>query len=495
MIESMLQGLGVLLQPGIILYMLMGIILGIVIGIIPGLTGIVLLSIFIPFTWNMGQYQALAFLMAGYAVCYTGGSITAILLNIPGTGANSATLLDGFPMSQQGQAGRAIGAALTASALGGLFGGIVLALFIPIVRPVVMAFGAPESFFLVVMGLSFISALSRGNVSKAVFSALLGLLFSFVGYHSSTAFPRYSFGFTYLFDGIKIPTCALAIFAIPEMMNLMLRGGSISKSKAETIAPIADIIEGGKDVLRHWWLFIRCSIIGTIVGAVPGVGSDVAVWVAYGHAKITSKHPETFGKGNIEGVIAPESANNAKEGGGLLPTLALGIPGSAAMAILLGAFLIVGIQPGPRFLVEHLDLAFTIVGALIFSNVLGALICMIISTKLIKITQIRAQFLAPVILCVTALGAYCTRNSVFDIFLMFILALLGWAMRELNYSRPSLFLGFILGGLAERYYGISIGTYGWKFFLTPVSITIIVITIFGIALEPMREFIKRKKVQ
>jgi TctA family transporter len=494
MVESVLHGLGVLLQPGIILYMLMGIMLGIVIGIIPGLTGIVLLSIFIPFTWNMGKFQALAFLMAGYAVCYTGGSITAILLNIPGTGANSATLVDGFPMSQQGKAGQAIGAALTASALGGLFGGIILAVFIPIVRPIVMAFGAPESFFLVVMGLSFISALSHGNRSKAVFSALLGLLFSFVGYHASTAFPRYSFGFTYLFDGIKISTCALAIFAIPEMIALMLRGGSISQSESQTTAPMSDIVQGARDVLKHWWLFIRCSIIGTIVGAVPGVGSDVSVWVAYGHAKTTSRQSETFGKGNIEGVIAPESANNAKEGGGLLPTLALGIPGSAAMAILLGAFLIVGIQPGPRFLVEHLDLAFTIVGALIFSNLLGAFICMIISTKLIKITQIRAQFLAPVILCVTALGAYCTRNSVFDVFLMFILSGLGWAMRELNYSRPSFFLGFILGGLAERYYSISVETYGWTFFLTPVSIAIIFLTILGVALEPMRAFIKKKKM-
>ena len=493
MLESMVQGLSVLFQPIVMLYMLFGIVMGIIIGIIPGLTGIVLLAIFIPFTWTMAPQHAMAFLMAGYAVCYTGGSISAILLNIPGTGANSATILDGFPMSQQGKSGQAIGAALTSSALGGLFGGLVLAIFIPIVRPIVLAFGAPESFFLIIMGLSFISAIGHGNISKAIFAALLGLLFSFVGYHASTAFPRYSFGITTLFDGIKIVPCALALFAIPEMIDLMYKGGSISKVQTRTTAPLHDIIEGSKAVFKHWWLFLRCSIIGTIVGVVPGVGSDVAVWVAYGHAKITSKDPEAFGKGSIEGVIAPESANNAKEGGGLLPTLALGIPGSAAMAILLGAFLVLGIQPGPRFLVEHLDLAWTIVGALIISNLIGSLLCVFIAIHLIRITQIRAQFLVPVILCITALGAYCTRNSIFDVFLMFVLSILGWSMKKLGYSRPSFFLGFILGALAERYYNISVQTYGWKFFLTPISCGIIFLTILGVFYEPLKAAFRRMK--
>ncbi|MEW6674008.1 MAG: tripartite tricarboxylate transporter permease [Thermodesulfobacteriota bacterium] len=492
MFESMVTGLSFLFQPTIILYQLFAILIGIIIGIIPGLTGIVLLAIFIPFTWTMDPQHALAFLMAGYAVCNNGGTITAILINIPGTGANSATLLDGFPMSQQGKAGQAIGAALTASALGGLFGGIVLAIFIPIVRPVVLAFGAPESFFLVIMGLSFISAVGRGSMGKALFAALLGLLFSFVGYHASTAFPRYSFGMTTLFDGINIVPCALAVFAIPEMIDLMYKGGSISKVKSRA-APLRDVIEGCKAVIRHWWLLLRCSALGTIVGIVPGVGADVSVWVAYGHAKITSKNPEAFGKGAIEGVIAPESASNGKEGGALLPTLALGIPGSAAMAILLGAFLVLGIQPGPRFLVDHLDLAWTIVGALIISNIIGSLLCVFIGMQLIRITQVRAQFLAPVILCITALGAYCGENSAFDVFLMFALSLLGWSMRKLGYSRPSFFLGFILGALAERYYNISVQTYGWQFFLTPISLVIIGLTFLGVFYEQLKAAFGRLK--
>ena len=273
----------------------------------------------------------------------------------------------------------------------------------------------------------------------------------------------------------------------------MLTGQSIEKGGVEVAAPASQIWEGIKDVFRHWWLFLRCSLFGIFIGAVPGVGGDVAVWLAYGHAKMTSKHPERFGLGAVEGVIAPESCSNGKEGGGLLPTLAFGIPGSAAMAVLLGALLILGIEPGPNFLRNHLDLAFTIVGALIISNVLGAGVCILISTQLVKITRIRAQFLVPVILCVTVLGAFCARNNIFDVFLMLSLTPLGWGMKALGYSRPAFFLGFVLGGLAERYFDISLGTYGWTFFLTPISLTLIGITVFGVIFQPAKEYMKRRR--
>ncbi|MBW1613799.1 MAG: tripartite tricarboxylate transporter permease [Deltaproteobacteria bacterium] len=495
MVASIVQGLLVLLRPDIMLYMLAAMASGLVFGILPGLAGLTLLAILIPFTWGMDPYKALAFLMAGYAVCYTGGSVTAILLNIPGTGPNAATLVDGFPMTQKGEAGRALGAALTASAMGGVLGGLVLALLIPVVMPIVMAFGSPECFFLVVMGISFIAALGRESMLKAFIAGLLGLFVSFSGYHAGTGFARYTLGMTYLLDGVKIIPCALAVFALPEMIALMYRGGAIVKKGTPVNAPASDIKRGAKDVFQHLWLFIRSSIIGTFVGVIPGVGGDVAVWVAYGHAKTTSKHPEEFGLGTVEGVIAPESCNNAKEGGGLLPTLALGIPGSSAMAILLGAFLIVGIQPGPGFLQEHLDVAFTMVGALVLGNIVGTGVCMLAATKLVKITQVRAQLLAPFILCIISLGAFCARNSIFDIFLMYALGMVGWAMRELGYSRPAFFLGFVLGGIAERYFDISLASYGWTFFLTPISLGLIAITIFGVALEPTRAFLRRRKAQ
>ncbi len=492
MIESMVQGISVLFQPVMMVSMFLAVIAGIIFGILPGLSGMTFMAIFIPFTWGMSPYLAMTVLVSAYAVASTGGSITSILVNIPGTGPSAATLLDGFPLTQQGKAGRALGAMLVASGLGGVEGTIVLALLIPMVMPIVMAFGSPECFFLIAMGLSFIAALGHGSKTKAAISGLLGLLLSFVGYHDGTGFARYTFDSSFLLDGIKIIPCALAIFAMPETIYLMVSGGSIVKEGTIVRASAVDIWEGVKDVFRHWWLHLRCVILGVFVGIVPGVGGDVAVWVAYGHAKTTSKHPETFGQGNIEGVIAPESASNGKEGGAMLPTLALGIPGSGAMAVLLGAFLIQGIQPGPTFLQERLDLAWTIVGALVLSNLLGIVICLFIAPTLIKVTRVRGHLLAPFLLCIMALGAYCYRNSLSDVFLMLALSCLGWTMRQLGYSRPAFFLGYVLGELAERYFGISILAHGWKFFLTPISLTIIAFTIFSVSLQPIVAFFRRR---
>ncbi|MFC1814365.1 tripartite tricarboxylate transporter permease [Thermodesulfobacteriota bacterium] len=493
MIESMVQGISVLFQPVMMLSMFLAVIGGLIFGVLPGLSGMTFMAIFIPFTWGMDPALAMTVLVSAYAVASTGGSITSILVNIPGVGPSAATLLDGFPMTQQGKAGRALGAMLVASGLGGVEGSFVLALLIPMVMPIVMAFGSPESFFLIAMGLSFIAALGHGSKVKAAISGLLGLLLAYMGYHDATGFARYTFGSSFLLDGVKIIPCALAIFAMPEMIHLMISGGSIVKKGTMVRASGADILEGVKDVFRHWWLHVRCVILGVFVGIVPGVGGDVAVWVAYGHAKSTSKHPETFGQGNIEGVIGPESASNGKEGGAMLPTLALGIPGSGAMAVLLGAFLIQGIQPGPAFLREHLDLAWTIVGTLVLSNLFGIVICLFIAPTLIKVTRVRGHLLAPLLLCIMALGTYCYRNSLSDVFLMLALSFLGWTMRQLGYSRPAFFLGYVLGGLAERYFGISILSYGWKFFLTPISLTLIAVTIFSIAYQPVTSFLKRRK--
>jgi len=452
------------------------------------------MAIFIPFTWGMDPFLAMVILVSGYAVACTGGSITAARVNIPGTGPNAATTLDGFPLTKQGKAGRALGAALAASGLGGVEGALVLALLIPFVMPIVMAFGSPESFCLIAMGLTFIATLGQESKAKGAISGLLGLLLAFIGYHDATGVARFTFGSTFLLDGVKVIPCALAIFALPEMMNLMLTGGAIVKEDIVARPAAVDIWEGIKDVFRHYWLHLRATLIGVWVGIVPGVGGDIAVWVAYGHAKATSRHPETFGEGNIEGVIAPESANNGKEGGAMLPTLALGIPGSGAMAVLLGAFLIQGIQPGPSFLSEHLDMTWTIIGALVLSNILGAVISLFVAPFLIKVTRIRGHLLAPFLLSITALGAYSYRNSLGDVFLMIGLAFLGWTIKQLGYSRPAFFLGYVLGGLAERYFGISYSAKGWKFFLTPISLVIIALTVLSVFYQPLINYIKRKRV-
>jgi putative tricarboxylic transport membrane protein len=493
MLDSIVQGLSVLFQPPVMLGMFLAVIGGLIFGLLPGLSGLTFMAMFIPFTWGMDPFLAMTILVSAYAVSCTGGSVTAVLLNVPGTPANSATVLDGFPMTQQGKAGRALGAALGASGLGGVEGTVVLAFLIPVVTPIVMAFGSPECFFLIFMGLCFITVVGQEEKLKGAISGLLGLLFAFVGYHDASGVARYTFGTGFLLDGVKIVPCALAIFAMPEMINLMISGRFIVEEGTEVRAPAAELWEGIKDVFRHYWLHVRSTAIGVWVGIVPGVGGDVAVWVAYGHAKTTSKHPETFGHGNVEGVIAPESANNGKEGGAMLPTLALGIPGSAGMAVLLGAFLIQGIQPGPSFLYEHMDLAWTIIGVLVLANLLGAVICLLCAPTLIKVTRIRARLLAPFLVCIISLGAYSYRNSLDDVFLMIGMTFLGWTMRQLGYSRPGFFLGYVLGGLAERYFGISVAARGWTFFLTPISLGIIAITIWSVGSQPIKAFIKRRK--
>jgi len=482
----------VVFQPVILLGMLLAVIGGLTFGLLPGLSGLTFMAIFIPFTWGMDPFLAMTILVSAYAVSCTGGSVTAVLVNVPGTPANAATMLDGFPLTQQGKAGRALGAALGASASGGVIGTLFLAMLIPIVTPIVMAFGSPESFFLIFMGLSFIAVVGQESKIKGSISGLLGLLMAFIGYHDATGVARFAFGTSFLLDGVKIVPCALAIFAVPEMIYLLISGRTIAEEMTDVRAPFADIWEGIKDVYRHWWLHLRTTALGVFVGVVPGVGGDVAVWVAYGHAKTTAKNPETFGTGNIEGVIAPESANNGKEGGAMLPTLALGIPGSAGMAVLLGAFLIQGLQPGPTFLREHMDMTWTIMRVLVLANLLGASLCLLLAPLLIKVTRARGQLLAPFLLCIIALGAYSYRNSLDDVFLMLVLSLLGWTMRQLRYSRPGFFLGYVLGGLAERYFGISIMAHGWKFFLTPISLAIIVVTIFSVAFQPIMEWLRKR---
>ncbi len=472
MLEAVWQGIASLADPIIILYLFIGIFIGIALGILPGLSGFTGLAMLTPLVFGMEPKTAFALLMGMYSISPTGGSLTAILLNIPGDAVNAATVLDGFPMTQQGHAGRALGIAFTASALGGLFGGLVLVASVPILQPIVMAFNSPERFVIVVIGISFIATLGTESPLKGLISGGLGLLLSFVGFQGMTGFTRYAFGYTYLYDGLGIVPVALGLFAVPQAIELMVTGESISHTKVSTAA-MADLWEGSKDVFRHWWLFIRCSFIGTVIGIIPGLGGTMAAFLAYGHAKQTSKHPEKFGTGAVEGVLAPESANNAKEGGGLIPTLALGIPGSGSMAILLGTFIILGIEPGPFLIVNHLDLVFALTTYLIASNIFGAIILYFASSQLTKIAFVRGHVVGPLILILVAVGAYTMEQSILDIFAALVIGVLGYVMRNLGYGTPPFFLGFILGLLAERYFHISLESYGWLFFTQPISLVLI----------------------
>ena len=488
MTSDILRGLLSVLDPIVFAYLIGGVLMGVIIGILPAIGGLNGLAMLMPLVFGMEPTRAFALLLGMYTVSPMAGALTAILLNIPGDSPNSATLLDGFPLAQQGHPGRALAAGITGCALGGLLGAIVLAISAPIMRPLVMAFGSPESFMLILMGISSVAVLGVGSPRRGVIAAGLGFIISFIGYQSVSGFARYTFGFPYLYDGMDLVPVALGLFAMPEAIDLIRTGESIARVNV-ALSTKGDLLEGFKDVFRHWGVFLRSSLIGLIVGIAPGIGATAAAWMAYGHVKQTSKHPEKFGTGCIEGVIAPETAHGADHGGGMIPTLAFGIPGSGPMAVLLGIFVILGIQPGPYLIRDHMDLVYAMVSIIVVANILGALLLIFGSTFLTKVTFISGHIMGPLILTLIAVGAYCTKNNMLDVVATFIIGGIAYAMTLLDYSRPALFLGFLLGVLAERYFYLSLGAFGWSFFVQPIPLIILFLTVLMVYFEKIYSWV------
>ncbi len=497
MLDSIVQGLSFLANPPVILALVVGVVVGLVFGLMPGIGVASAMAIALPLTFGMKPMVALALLMAIHAVGCTGGSITAILLNIPGTGLNSATLLDGYPMTRKGQGGQAVGAALSASALGGLFGAIVLALLIPVVRPLIMVFGSPETLLVALTGLCFISVLSSsGSVSKGLASGFLGMLIGFVGLDPLIGVPRFAFGSMYLYDGVGIIPFVLGMFALPEIIDLTLKGrATIADVDASVISrtPFSQVWQGVRYVFRNISLFIRSSIIGTVVGIIPGIGGPTAIFMAYGQAKMVSKHPEDFGKGTIEGVIAPEAANNSKEGGSMLPTLAFGVPGSMLMAILLAAMIYHGIAPGPPMLKENLPITWALIFALVAANILGSAVMLPFAMKLANIAFMRARILIPIILVVACFGAYTGDSEFGAIIAMLIFGALGYTMMKTDYNRVTMLLGYILAPIVERYWFISYASEGLQFFLRPINLVLVGLSVFVLSYYPAKRIILRSR--
>jgi TctA family transporter len=359
------------------------------------------------------------------------------------------------------------------SALGGLFGCILLAILLPIMQPVILSFASPENFFVSLAGIAFIAVLSAGAPVKGLIAGALGVFLSLFGYDPTEGVPRFWMGHEYLLDGLRLVPLAMGLFAIPEILALMSSGKAIDQ--AGTLQPISfrQTLSGALAVFKHWGIFLRSAAIGSVVGIMPGVGGATATFVAYAAARQTSANPETFGTGRIEGVIAPESASNAKEGGALVPTLALGIPGSAAMALLLGAFLILGLQPGPEFLAKHMDLAVAMALILALANVGSSVLMFALSKSLVYVTRVPGHVLAPILLVLVVIGTYAAENNVNDVTFVFIFGALGVAMERLGYNRPALLLGFVLGETLERYLEVSLAAHGPLFFLRPISLAII----------------------
>jgi TctA family transporter len=490
MFEAYLAAFGILLQPANILALLAGVILGLAVGIIPTIGSLFILPLLLPFAFLLPPDLMLILFAGICATVFIGGSITSILLNIPGTAPNAATMLDGYPMTQKGQAARAIGAAVTSSVAGGVLPVFLSLAMIPLILPIILAFGQPELAALIICGIAFLATLSGGSVTKGVICGALGLLLSLVGFHSITGVHRFDFGYTLLYDGISIVPLTLGLFGLAELLILAeINRKSIAQTPNKT--RFTEIFEGIKDVWRHRWLWLRCTIIGHFIGIIPGIGSEVASWVSYGHAKQTSKNPQEFGTGRVEGVIAPQAGNNAGEAGDLLTTMALGIPGSAAMSFLLTVFLIAGISPGPTLIGNYLPLALAIILTVGIAHLIGGIICLFSARRLAKLASVHIDFLIPGILIVAFAGIYMATQSTANFILVIVFTLLGYFMKKFGYSRPTLILGFVLGDLLERYSTLTLKIYGSAFLGRPVFLTIIAVAVLIVFFPVILRFSKK----
>ncbi|MBW2065531.1 MAG: tripartite tricarboxylate transporter permease [Deltaproteobacteria bacterium] len=494
MLEPFMLGLTHLLIPANFFFLIIGILSGLTLGVIPGLGGLVGLSIFLPFSFTLDPFQSFAFMIGLTSITCTSDTIPAVLISVPGTAASMATILDGYPMAKRGEAGRALGAAYMASMLGGIVGAVVLFFSIPIIRTIIFLFGAPELFMLTILGLSMVGAISGNEPIKGLLVGGFGLFLGMVGLDPRMGVERWTFGQLYLWDGLPLIPIGLGIFALPEIGDLVIRGTKIAEVPKEVMKG-ASI--GVRDVFKNYFLMIRSAIIGTWIGAIPGLGGAVADWVSYGHALQTEKGAtNTFGKGDVRGVIASETSNNAKEGGALIPTLAFGVPGSASMALILGGFMIQGITPGPDMLSKHLDLTFLMVWSIIFANIMGAGICLVLTKWIAKLCFINVHRLMPPILVAVFLASFQMKRSLGDLIVLLSVGSLGWLMKRFDWPRPPLILGFILSRIAENYFFISLDRYGPEFFLRPIvliiSVIILVTLYYGLRQKKTEDAIKKK---
>jgi len=448
-VDVVLQAFLGVLTSGSVMFVFIGVLLGLCFGMIPGLGGTTALALLIPITFSMESLDAMYLAGGVMGATSFGGSITAILLNTPGTAPNAATTFDGYPMAQQGRAGEAIGASATASAMGGLLGLFTLILFIPLAKEIVLLFGPVEFLLLTVLGLVAIAVSSRGKLLRGLIAGGFGLMFAFVGVDTISGATRFTLDTDYLWDGIPLVPTLTGLFAISQMIELALKGGSVVSSNT-TIASISGIWQGAAAVFKHWTVMVRGSVIGTIIGAIPGLGGTVASFIAYTSTVQSSRDPSSFGKGNIVGVIAPESANNAKDGGSLVPTVAFGIPGSAETAVFLGILVLHGIEPGPSLLLENEREIYGLIVALTLSAVGASVIGLLTARWLVRITFVNVNILVPLVVTISLTGVYVLQGKPGDVLLALIMGIFGYLMIRFDYPRLTLVIALVLGETAER---------------------------------------------
>lgn len=492
--NALSSGLFILLEPHRLVLLWGGVLMGLALGIMPGIGGVAGTALLLPFTFDMDPAAAMALLLGLAATTTHGDPISAIVLGAPGHSASAATTLDGYPMTKRGEGARALGAAYMSALLGGLFGSILMAVVLPVVRPAILFIGSPELLGLAVFGISMVAVLSGNTPLRGLTAACFGVSLAMIGSDPQTGTLRWTMDSLYLWDGLPLVPLTLGIFALPELCDLMVARTSVVQNPKDIDKLNTNnwkgLRQGSVDCFTHWWLNLRCAWIGSVIGAIPGISASVIDWISYGHALKTEKGAQqSFGQGDVRGVIAAESATCSREGGALVPTIVFGVPGSAGMAILLGAFEIHGLVPGPDMLTKNLSLTYSMVWSIAIANILGSGLCYIFSSQFAKIATLRYSLILPVVLCLIYIGAFEGTRQWGDLYSLLFFGVLAWGMKHFKWPRPPLVLGFILGGTLERYMFISIQRYGADWMMRPIVIvlfTISALSLFGPFLKDVK---------
>ncbi len=504
MIDAMLSGGGLLLSFQSVLMILVGTLAGIVVGATPGLGGVVLLSMLLPFLYGMSVKSGLILMLAAEGGIYFSGSITSILLNTPGTPEAAATLFDGYEMTKQGKPARALGISATATTLGGWVGFVLLLAVIPAMIPLIELFQPSDYLMLAILAIMLIGQLRAGSLSKGILSGLFGLMVSYVGFDPITGIQRFSFNILSLYNGFNIAAVALGLFAMAEMFRLygqhsiITETGEVASAASffSRLPPGARVIDGVHDVFRHWKLVLQSGLLGTFLGALPGVGGTAATFLSYGVARRTSRHPERFGTGIPEGIIAPEAAVMAKELGSLIPTVALGVPGSAGMAVVLSGLTILGVAPGPTMLTEHLNEVFAGAFTIGIASLLGSVLGLLMAPVLARALRVPPYTIVPFIFVLSFLGAAASAYSFTMAVVVLGFGLVGFLMRHFRYSPAATMIGFVLGPVVEKNLYLAINLQGMDALTRPLTdafALILLLMIVWPALKPGRQWLQTRR--
>jgi len=491
LLDSFSIGLSVLMGWKPVLIILVGVIVGILAGAMPGLSPSTAVALLVPFSYTMEPALALILLTSIYIASNYGGSITAVLINTPGTPSAAVTAMDGYPLTQQGKAGKGLGTALVASTIGGAVGVAILILFaVPLAR-IALKFSPADYFALALFGLATVASMSRGNVLKSLLAILFGLMIKNIGIDPISGVSRFTFGNDQLYDGFTLIPALIGLFAVSVVFSKMESWTGV----ARVMDKVDNKLPSVKEFMKIKTTILRSSVIGTVIGIFPGAGATIAAFISYDMAKKASKTPEEFGKGSLEGVAAAEGANSSSVGGALVPLLALGIPGSATDAVLLGAFMLHDLVPGPLLFADHPDIVYGIFCALILANIIMLVIGIYGNKLFIKVVSVPEAIMYPLIMAIAVIGSFAVSGSMFDVAACIGFGVIGWLFKRYGFPVAPVVLGIVLGKMVEENFRRAVMMEGYSVFFTDKLAFIVLLVSFLSFIWPLYKSWKHHKVK